>query len=226
MSKEIPNSNLEVDYLTVDTPISGQNFVCISMISPENVIEQKEEFMMNEFWKSLKDSYASEDKYVIECLKKDNSYSIASEYTEFKQKNEEQMTTKYNEKVKFQTSMRGVKIRGCYDSYEEAKHRCEYLQKVDSNHNVFIGSVGYWLPWDPTPNNIKDAVYQEQQLNELMKGYEENMAKKDIFYHKQKEERKAQIIAENEERKASQNNAVVEEIFDGENIKTHSEKSI
>jgi hypothetical protein len=50
ISKEIPNSKLEVDYLTVDTPIPGQNFVCISMISPENVIEQKEEFMMNEFW--------------------------------------------------------------------------------------------------------------------------------------------------------------------------------
>lgn len=225
ISKEIPNSKLEVDYLTVDTPIPGQNFVCISMISPENVIEQKEEFMMNEFWKSLKDSYETEDQYVVECLKKDDSYSLASEFRDFKQKNEEELTSKYNEKVKFQTSMRGIKIRGCYDTYDEAKHRCEYLQKVDSNHNVFIGSVGYWLPWDPTPNNIKDAVYQEEQLNELMKGYEENMAKKDIFYHKQKEERKAQIIAENEERKTAQQNPVVEEIFEEDNVKTYSEKN-
>ena len=37
------------DYLEVDKPIPGQNYVCISFLSPDDLIKQKELFMFNKF---------------------------------------------------------------------------------------------------------------------------------------------------------------------------------
>ena len=39
------------DLLSVDAPIAGQNFACLSFLSPEKIIRRKEEFFFNEFVK-------------------------------------------------------------------------------------------------------------------------------------------------------------------------------
>ena len=38
-----------VDLLEEDKPISGQKFVCVSFISPENVLKQKNHFFFQKF---------------------------------------------------------------------------------------------------------------------------------------------------------------------------------
>ena len=35
-------SNLKEDFLEVDQSVPGQNYVCLSFLSPENVLKQKE----------------------------------------------------------------------------------------------------------------------------------------------------------------------------------------
>ena len=40
------------DYLDVDDPISGQNYVCLSFLSPENLIQNKEAFKCVKFLQS------------------------------------------------------------------------------------------------------------------------------------------------------------------------------
>jgi len=74
-------------------------------------------------------------------------------------------------------SVRGLKVRGVYDTREEADKRAENLQKIDPDFDVFVGEVGKWLPWDPDPNEAEDQVYREKQLNDLAKGYKENLEK-------------------------------------------------
>lgn len=71
-------------------------------------------------------------------------------------------------------SIRGLKIRGSYNTYEEAKKRAEQLQKIDPDFHVFVGEVGKWLPWDPDPNSVEDNVYREKELNDLMREYKKN----------------------------------------------------
>ena len=39
----------EEDYLEVDKPIPGQNYTCISFVSPDECIKQKELFLFNKF---------------------------------------------------------------------------------------------------------------------------------------------------------------------------------
>ncbi len=40
-----------VDLLEEDKPISGQKFVCVSFVSPENILLQKNHFLFKEFLK-------------------------------------------------------------------------------------------------------------------------------------------------------------------------------
>ena len=85
---------------------------------------------------------------------------------------------------------RGVKIRGVYSSYEQACDRCKELQEKDGDFDVHVGEMGKWLAWDPDPNSAKDQVYQEKELNDLMKGYKENLSKAT----KMQEQRKGDMI--------------------------------
>ena len=39
--------DIEEDFLDVDKPLPGQNYYCISFVSPDKVIQQKELFMQN-----------------------------------------------------------------------------------------------------------------------------------------------------------------------------------
>lgn len=87
-------------------------------------------------------------------------------------------------------TLRGLKIRGVFPTYEEAKAFANDLQKKDPDFDVFVGEVGKWLPWDPDPNTVEDQQYQEKELNELMSAYKENREKA----KKMQEERKTDMI--------------------------------
>jgi hypothetical protein len=75
-------------------------------------------------------------------------------------------------------TLRGLKVRGIYGTRQEADKKAEELQKIDPDFHVFVGEVGKWLPWDPEPTEGgADQVYQEKELNDLMKGYKDNLEK-------------------------------------------------
>jgi hypothetical protein len=86
----------------------------------------------------------------------------------------------------FRTTVRGLKVRGTYGSQAEAVARSKKLQRVDPLHNIFVGEVGKWLPWDPEPNDIAEQEYAEDQLNTLMKKYKENEEARESFQREQR----------------------------------------
>ena len=43
----------KIDYLEVDEAIPGQNYVCLSFVSPEDLIESKEGFKVAKFLQSV-----------------------------------------------------------------------------------------------------------------------------------------------------------------------------
>ena len=71
------------------------------------------------------------------------------------------------------------------------------FKEISKNFNVFVGQVGYWLPWDPSTEDIKDQEYQEDQLNQLMKKYNENADEKEEFYEQEKQEKIRKAREEN-----------------------------
>ena len=125
------------DYLEVDDSIPGQNFVCLSFVSPEALIESKEAFKVGKFLQSY-------------CKDKDMDVNkVMEEYDNFTYKFQDEIQKDFDERNNFRTNIRGLKVRGCYSTKEEATSRAEKLQKIDSDFHVFVGQVGYWLPWDP-----------------------------------------------------------------------------
>lgn len=92
-------------------------------------------------------------------------------------------------------NLRGIKIRGVYDTYEDAQKRADHLQKSDPIHNVFIGEVGKWLPFEDDPEKAKDATYSESKLNNLMKAYLKNQEEAKEMYERRKNEMMMQSIS-------------------------------
>ena len=167
------------DFLEVDTPIPGQNYCCLSFVSPEKVMKNKESFYITRFLKS----YCKEKKIDIDLN------DVEKQYLDFTYKHAEQLQKDYDESCDFKTNVRGVKVRGVYDSRKEAEIKAKKLHMMEPNFHVFIGQVGYWLPWDPEADRIQDEVFLNSQLNDMMGKYKENEVNKDMFYSEQKLEK-------------------------------------
>ena len=52
-NKNFKEQDNEEDYLDVDKPLSGQNYYCVSFVSPEKVIEQKDKFMFYHYERAI-----------------------------------------------------------------------------------------------------------------------------------------------------------------------------
>ena len=161
------------DFLEADNPVPGQNYVCLSFVSPESLIEKRELFYMEEFFKKNCELQGFNQEKALKFLKT---------YEDFKYENKDSLSKLFNDKNDGLTSVRGVKVRGTYDTLREAQVRAKVLQRRDQSFHVYVGQVGYWLPWDPDPNTVEKEEYLEGELNELVKSYKENQRQKDEYY--------------------------------------------
>lgn len=242
-------------YLEADKEIPGQHYVCLSFLSPEKVLANKDVYFFAEFLKDYeiqykikstesfvmkqvnqlqesaaqvqdilenmllkplgeltaeeaKQQYEASVKAVKEARAKitkdvatDMEQYIRSEMQDFKQtsiqeafeaflfKNRKRLEDDFFAKNDFRTTIRGMKVRGVYDTYNEALGRAKTLQKLDPAFNVYVGQVGFWLPWDPEPSDVGNQEYADDQLNQLMKKYKENEQQRDEFYEEMKRKR-------------------------------------
>ena len=167
----------KIDYLEVDNQIPGQNYVCLSFLSPDSLIQDRMAFNCAKFLQS----YCKEQN-----LKFDDVYN---KYKDFTYKHEDKLQRDFDEKNDFQTSLRGIKIRGVFDTRGAAEAQAKKLSTTDSSFHVFIGQVGYWLPWDPNADKVADEVFQNSQLNDMMEKYQENNINRDMFYEEQKRDK-------------------------------------
>lgn len=103
-----------------------------------------------------------------------NKTSIVNAYDDFMYANKGSLEEEFYALNKFQTSIRGVKVRGVYGNTKEAEIKAKKLQQKDKYHNIFMAEVGKWTPWDPSPHEVKDQSYANEQLNTMMKNYKEN----------------------------------------------------
>ena len=111
--------------------------------------------------------------------------------------NEDRLSDEFNKVHDFQTSVRGLKIRGTYSTQEEAELRCKLLREVDPNHNVYVGPVGMWMPWEPEAYKTGRVEYLEEELNQLMNEKNKNEADAKQQFEKRVIEAKRNAIAEN-----------------------------
>lgn len=182
-----------VDLCDEDPIIAGQKFVCVSFISPETILKQRELYLFNQFVKqwdmnksmskfsdflsfiSVKYNIVSDnlvkdyDEFVKEEEKmiKTSSQVVEDDYKNFIDKDEDRLNAIFNKDNKFQTSVRGLKIRGTFATQEEAEENCKKLRKNDPSHDIYVAPCGIWLPWEPTYYKLNKVDYLEPELNRL-----------------------------------------------------------
>lgn len=187
-----PNPNY-IDLCDEDSPIAGQKFACMSFISPEKILKKRELYIFNQFvkqWELTKSMSKFTDfinfvsyKYNLkldnvigdfnEFTKEEESKlkesTVEDDYLTFLDKNEDRLTAQFQSEHAFQTSVRGLKIRGVFPSQEEAEMNCKKLRDFDPNHDIFVGPIGVWIPWDPDAYKTGRVEFMEEELNQLHK---------------------------------------------------------
>ena len=195
--KTLPDGSVNPKYVDLcdeDPPIAGQKFVCVSFISPEKILKQRELYLFHQFVKQwdftksmskftdflqfmghkhglniesvLKDfnDFAEEEK---ELLKKESS-AIEDDYATFMDKMGDHFNEQFHKENGFQTSVRGIKIRGSFPTQEEAELRCKKIRAdFDPNHDIFVAPVGIWVPWHPDAYKTGKVEFMEEELNQL-----------------------------------------------------------
>lgn len=225
-----------VDLLDEDKAIAGQKFTCVSFISPENVLKQKELFFFENFLKKW-DFNKSMEKFVQftsflsykynisfddvsndlkEFVKEEketlSNININDEFKTFVDNNEEELEKKFNISHNFTTSVRGLKIRGSYPTLEEAEMRAKLLREIDPNHDVFVGPVGLWMPWDPEAYKTGKVEYMEDELNQLMKEKNKNDQEAKLAFDERVKTTKKDAIKDNIEKAEKSGNVLTQTV--------------
>jgi len=67
------------------------------------------------------------------------------------------------------TTLRGMKIREFFATKEDAEKKAPYYRELDEGKfDVLVGEVGKWLPIKPETDDIKNQIYAESELNDIV----------------------------------------------------------
>jgi hypothetical protein len=198
----VPTS--EVDLLEEDKPLRGQNYACVSFISPEDVQTEKEVFCFSSFiqrfaadmeklFQGLEARYPG-DAATVKSLREAHAYmtdstELREQFRYYKATEGQHLEAAFHELKEFRTTMRGIKIRGVFDTLKEAQVRAEVLKRMGDKFDIFVCQVGVWCPWSPNPEELADQQYGETQINTLMGEYKKNMSLRDEFFEKRRQEK-------------------------------------
>jgi hypothetical protein len=123
--------------------------------------------------------------------------STIDDYKTFLDKQEDKLNERFNREHSFQTSVRGLKVRGVFPTQEEAELRCKKLREFDPNHDILVGPVGMWMPWDPDAYKTGRVEFMEEELNQLHQEKLKNEEKAKQEFEKRIKDTKKKAIEEN-----------------------------
>lgn len=231
-----------VDLLDEDKAIAGQKFCCVSFVSPEHIIKQREMFYMEEFLNNWDFSKSMEKftqflnfvsyKYSLNFVNLQDDLSefikeekqnllkntLLDDYKNYLDANEERLERVFNEINNFQTSVRGLKVRGCFPTQKEAELRCKLLRELDPYHDVYVGSVGVWMPFHPDAYKTGRIEYLEDELNQLMHEKKKNEEKAKEEFDKRVKDAKMKAIEDNKRKALESGNKLTQTINEQGNL--------
>uniref|UniRef100_A0A6C0F2S5 Uncharacterized protein n=1 Tax=viral metagenome TaxID=1070528 RepID=A0A6C0F2S5_9ZZZZ len=210
-----------IDLCDEDPPIAGQKFACMSFVSPEKILKKREIFMFEQFLKQwdfskcmeksldflnfaaykyglkVDDVVADFNEFVKEEETKLRAGGVDDDFKTFMDKNEDKLGEQFNRAHAFQTSVRGLKLRGVFANQDEAEMKCKKIREVDPHHDIFVGPVGMWIPWDPDAYKTGRIEFMEEELNQLHHEKLKNETKAKEEFERRVKETKQKAIKEN-----------------------------
>jgi hypothetical protein len=233
-----------VDLCDEDPSIAGQKFVCLSFVSPESIIKKRDIFLFEKFvqqWDMSKSVGKFTEFLNFMCFKynlnvekvmgdfndfvkeeepklKESSVEVENDYKNFIDKNEDRLNTDFNRMHDFQTSVRGLKVRGTFSTQEEAERNCKKLRERDPTHDIYLGQVGVWMPFEPNAYKTGEVEFLEPELNRLHQEKIKNEAKAKQEFDDRVKAAKRKAIEENIEKARKSGNKLTQTIDDQGNL--------
>jgi hypothetical protein len=243
--KNLPNGKPNPKYVDLcdeDTPLAGQKFACLSFVSPEKILKKRETFLFDQFIKqwdftksfakffdflhfiaykynlNIEDLTADFNEFAKEEDSRLKENTTDDDFKNFLDKNEDKLNAQFQREHAFQTSTRGLKVRGIYPTQEEAELRCKKLREADPNHDIYVGPVGIWIPWDPDAYKTGRVEFMEEELNQLHQEKIKNEAKAKQEFDNRVKETKRKAIEENIKLAEKSGNALTQTIDEEGNL--------
>jgi len=196
MEKKLLDSGIKnpdyIDLLDEDKPISTQKFVCLSFVSPENILKQKKLFLFEKFIKhydfnnsikkyhqflnflsfkydiNLEDLMSDFSSFIKEEQSNLLATTVEDDYKTFIESKGDDLSLEFNDIHNFQTNTRGIKVRGSFATQKEAEMKAKMLREIDVHHDIYVGEVGKWMPFNPDAFKTGKVEYIEEELNSIM----------------------------------------------------------
>lgn len=231
-----------IDLCDEDAPIAGQKFACMSFISPEKILKQREMFNFEKFveqWEytkivtktsdfinffSYKNNLKVDDvlqdfqDFVKEDKESLKQTSFTDDFKTYIEQNEDQLDAEFQKSNEFKTSVRGLKIRGVFQTQEEAEMKCKKLREIDPHHDIYVGPIGMWIPWDPDAYKTGRVEFMEDELNQLHHEKLKNETKAKEEFDKRVLETKRKAIEENIKKAKESGNTLTQTIDESGNL--------
>jgi len=231
-----------IDLCDEDQPVAGQKFACMSFISPEKILKKREVFLFDQFVKqwdftksltkfndflhfisykynlSIEDVLNDLNDFSKEEGDKLKENSVEDDYKNFLDKQEDKLNEQFNRDNSFQTSVRGLKIRGVFPTQEEAEIKCKKLREYDPNHDIYVGPIGMWIPWDPDAYKTGRVEFMEDELNQLHQEKIKNEEKAKQEFERRIKETKKKAIEENIKLAEKSGNVLTQTLDDEGNL--------
>lgn len=106
----------------------------------------------------------------------------------------------------------GMKFRGAFSSQQLAEeHAKELQQKLDKDHHIYVGTGFKWIKVPRNPESIENQVYDNDQLNNLMKAYKEELLMKKQHENDRKNKMIEDSMIKNQEMKKKRHEGQIKE---------------
>lgn len=151
-----------------------------------NELSEKKDKMLVESLKDIKTNLKLDEEFqssmILRQYKMDEN-EIMDRFESYCLTNHKNLEQEFSKNNNNQTSLRGVKIRGSFETLEEARSRANHVRNnIEQHIHAYVIPVGVWVPWDPNPDVAQDQEYMLDELNNLMGQYKENVENvKEVF---------------------------------------------
>jgi hypothetical protein len=154
-------------------------------------VDEEDKAMSRILEKRCREMLLDEDSYIEECRRRYelDQEELLDKYKIFLAKERTKLDREYDEAHDNQTTTRGIKFRGSYARYDDARDRAKYVRdNVEHGIHAFVIPIGVWVPIDMDADEVQDQDYMIPQLNELMGKYHEGTHARNQHYQERKRE--------------------------------------
>jgi DNA repair exonuclease SbcCD ATPase subunit len=131
------------------------------------------------------------------CVSFFNKFSVKQSIDNNNDYKEEILKSTEKEDYSTENNVLGFKIRGGFATYDDAKNHAKQLSGLDPYHHIYVFEGGKWGAFIMKESDnrayVEQTEYANDELNDMMKKYNENQDKAKIYH----EMRKNQLVVNN-----------------------------